>query len=478
MKNRTQTNILREGLNRTAAVVNGLLANQLLRKASLNLVQKFIHQKFVTSNLHTRAIREAQYRAIVNLLNAMDRGLKENLLCPSVRNRLLRNFLGKVVVRNPRVIQEFQATYQLPPPGFVVISPEKRCNLRCTGCYAASGAHTGEHLSFAVMNRLVTEKTATWDSYFTVISGGEPLLWEDDGKNILDLFAAQPDNYFLMFTNGTLITETVAKTLAKLGNVTPAISVEGFAEQTDQRRGKGVFNRVLQAMANLRAAGVPFGISVTATRHNAELVLSAEFVDFFFNQQKALYGWLFQYMPIGRGPDFSLLVTPEQRLWMLKRELELIEKQGIFYMDFWNGGIYASGCIAGARSGGYFYVEWNGNITPCVFIPYAIGNINEIYRRGGSVNEVLNHPLFKKIREFQFNYGYQQRGKVENWFAPCFIRDHYDLAGQTFRGCKVMPIDETAEQALNDPSYEATMIEYGRKFRTLSDEIWQKRFGK
>jgi len=33
MKNRTQTNILREGLNRTAgAVVNGLLANQLLPK--------------------------------------------------------------------------------------------------------------------------------------------------------------------------------------------------------------------------------------------------------------------------------------------------------------------------------------------------------------------------------------------------------------------------------------------------------------
>jgi MoaA/NifB/PqqE/SkfB family radical SAM enzyme len=37
--------------------------------------------------------------------------------------------------------------------------------------------------------------------------------------------------YFLFFTNGTLITKEVAEKLAQLGNVTPAISVEGFEKE-------------------------------------------------------------------------------------------------------------------------------------------------------------------------------------------------------------------------------------------------------
>lgn len=156
----------------------------------------------------------------------------------------------------------------------------------------------------------------------------------------------------MVYTNGTLITKSVANELAKLGNVTPAISVEGFEEQTDKRRGKGVHKRILQAMENLREAGVLFGISVTGTRENAEIVTSDEFNDYYFDKQGATYGWIFQYMPIGREHLLKPVVTPQQRLEMYNRTWRLVRERKIFVADFWNSGTASNGCIAAARPGG------------------------------------------------------------------------------------------------------------------------------
>ena len=186
-------------------------------------------------------------------------------------------------------------------------------------------------------------------------------------KDLFDLLGENQDNYFMMYTNGTLITREVAERMADLGNISPAISVEGWERETDDRRGKGVFRRVQEAMQNLRAAGVPFGISVTATRENAEVILSESFLDFYFGHQGALYGWIFQYMPIGRGFTADWMVTPEQRRWMLEQELTLLRDKKRFLVDFWNGGPMTLGCIAAGRPGGYFYVDWNGNIAPACF---------------------------------------------------------------------------------------------------------------
>jgi hypothetical protein len=40
----------------------------------------------------------------------------------------------------------------------------------------------------------------------------------------------------------------------------------------------------LAAMGHLRSAGVPFGISLTATRENAEEILSDRCINFFFDE--------------------------------------------------------------------------------------------------------------------------------------------------------------------------------------------------
>jgi MoaA/NifB/PqqE/SkfB family radical SAM enzyme len=186
-----------------------------------------------------------------------------------------------------------------------------------------------------------------------VISGGEPTMWRSQGKGILDLARAHQDNYFLMYTNGTLINETFARELAEVGNITPAISVEGFEKETDARRGEGTHRKIREAFGNLKKAGVPFGISVTATRFNAEQLMSDAFIDTYFEEQGALYGWIFQYMPIGRKFTLDLMVTPEQRAWMYEREQRLIRERKIFMADFWNSGALSDGCISAGRGGGY-----------------------------------------------------------------------------------------------------------------------------
>ena len=308
-----------------------------------------------------------------------------------------------------------------------------------------------------------------------VISGGEPFIWHDDGMDIIEIAKRHQVLYFLVYTNGTLINEKTAKRLAEAGNMTVAISVEGFEKETDERRGKGTFRRILAAFENLRCAGVPFGISVTATAANAELLLSEEMIKYYFNDQGALYGWIFQYMPIGRGVDVSWQVPPLTRRRMWEREQDLVRKERLFIADFWNGGTFSSGCIAGGRPGGYLYIDWNGNIYPCVFVPYWKDNINELYAQGKTLTDALFSDLFKNIRDWQQSYSYMKQPHCRgNEIRPCFIRDHYEKAREVFRETKVKPGYISAEDALRDAEYYNEMIQYDKEVAELLDPIWEE----
>jgi len=114
------------------------------------------------------------------------------------------------------------------------------------------------------------------------------LMYRSERKDLFDILRENQDQYFMMYTNGTLIDREAARRLAELGNLTPVISVEGWERETDARRGQGVFTRILQAMENLRACGVSFGISMTATRENAEIILSDGLIDYYFKEQGAI----------------------------------------------------------------------------------------------------------------------------------------------------------------------------------------------
>jgi MoaA/NifB/PqqE/SkfB family radical SAM enzyme len=411
------------------------------------------------------------------LLRTVERALSDGSLAPSVLGTAGQAVLRAMMERGDRRIsQDFGAQYGKNPPGFLTISPGKACNLRCTGCYADSG-QASEKLNWSTFDRIITEAKTLWGKSFFVISGGEPFAYRSEGKGILEAAEKHDDCFFMAYTNGTLIGDRVAEQLAKIGNLSPAFSLEGWRERTDARRGRGVFAQVMSTMAQLRRVGVPFGVSLTATRQNADEIMAEEFINFLFGAQGALYGWVFHYMPIGRAYTLDLMPTPQQRLELWRRSWEIIRGKRIFLADFWNHGTAVNGCLSagGFDGGGYLYIDWNGSVTPCVFVPYSPVNIKEVYARGGTLTDAWADPFFAGIRQWQEDYK-RDDGRHGNWLAPCIIRDHHDGFRRLLNEHEPDPSDSSAEEALMDPEYEQGMVAYGAAYQELSGEVWKKRY--
>jgi len=363
------------------------------------------------------------------------------------------------------------------PPTFLVLSPGKSCNLHCVGCYASSDAATAEKLNFETSRRIVQENHDVFGSRFMTISGGEPFMYKADGKTMFDIFEEFNDTFFLVYTNSTLITEAIAEKLAKLGNVTPAISVEGWEEQTDERRGKGVYKKIMTAMSNLRNAGVPFGISVTSTSKNFDILMKDGFYDHFFNELGASYMWQFQLMPIGRGKDaVDLMIKPEQRVKLFQKWSYLLNEKKYPIADFWNSGSLSSGCIAYGRFGGYLYIDWNGNIMPCVFVPYYVDNIKDIYAQGKNLGDAIQSKMFKNGRAWQNKYRFEDPKSRGNGMMPCSIRDHYENFKYNILTPDIKGEDEEAEAVLQDPLYEEMMKNFDRELEELTQKMFDEKY--
>jgi MoaA/NifB/PqqE/SkfB family radical SAM enzyme len=455
------------------AALSTSLSNNSIRRLLFKCIASHLHHESMTDRPEQCPTQAKLDRmdAIIGLLSGLDRIIDRGIVSKQILLRILDSFLGNVILNEDAKRAERKLNAAVP--SFVVVSPTGKCNLRCSSCYASDAALKGNELSMAVFDRILREKRELWGSHWTVISGGEPFLWYDNDWNLIRLAKRHPHDIFMVYTNGTLIDDQLAEYIAEAGNITPAISVEGFQAQTDSRRGEGAYQSILRAFAALRGNGVPFGVSATATRDNWEIITSNEFADFYFVEQGALYGWIFQYMPMGRGQNLDLIVPPDLRVEMSSRMWKLVRERKIFLIDFWNSATVSQGCIAAARHGGYFHINWDGDIMPCVFTPYAAGNINDIYAQGGNLNTAVGLPFFKKIRHWQKDYGFQKPAvETGNWLCPCAIRDHFDTFAQAVNLCDARPINAEALYAIENPDYHDGMVKYGERMADLTQNIW------
>jgi len=454
-----------------------LAQNEPVRRWPVNRIENRVLSRLKQSRTDPECLPGiADDRTVMGLgiLGSIERALVEDLVSSSARNALTKILIQSLLIEQgeQNAVKRFQSQFGIRPPSFLVISPGKACNLRCTGCYADSNDNA-KNLDWDTVDRIITEAKALWGSRFFVISGGEPFAYRSQGKGIVEILEKHSDCLFIMFTNGTLINDKVSKRLALAGNLLPAISVEGWKERTDARRGEGVFDRVLETMSLLREDGVPFGISLTGTRYNAEEILSDDFIEF-FQQQGALFGWIFQYMPIGRSFTLELMPTPEQRVWMWHRSWEIVRNHRMFLADFWNHGTACDGCLSagGHGNGGYFYIDWNGAISPCVFLPYSPLNIKDVYARGDTLNDVWQDPFFHSLRDWQIAY----KKSNTNGLAPCPNRDHHADLQQLLIEYEPDPIDTNAAAALFDLGYSHGLAEYEASFESLTYDIWENHY--
>jgi len=373
------------------------------------------------------------------------------------KRKLVENLIYNWGARGNRTRRELTTPDTLVP-SLIVISPTMRCNLRCAGCYSGQYTKDGE-LSQGDIERIL-DQCRQLGMCFVVISGGEPYILKD---MLLRIFTKYKDMFFLTYTNGTLLDEPTVQSLARLGNVAPAISVEGYREQTDRRRGRGVYDAVAEAMQRLKRHGVLFGMSVTYTRENIEVITEDAFIEHFL-EQGVIFGWYFMFMPVGKDPILELVPTPEQRLYCARRVAELRRKYPIFLADFWNDGPAAGGCLAGGRS--YLHILNSGRVEPCVFAHFGVDNIRE-----KSLLEAANSPFFKAIRA---RFPYNNNG---NLMRPCMIIDNPQVLRDTVEEHFVPAGHKHSEDIIRDPQVVAWVNDYADRFQALTDPMWERQIG-
>lgn len=340
-------------------------------------------------------------------------------------------------------------------PWAILMDPTASCNLRCLGCWAAEYRKT-DGMAEVLLDRIIREGKEL-GIYMYIYSGGEPLVRKDD---LLRLAERHQDCYFLAFSNGTLVDERFAETSRRLGNFALALSVEGFEEETDLRRGKGTYRKVIHAMDMLKSHGVPFGFSTCYHRYNTEAVGSSDYVDFMV-EKGCRFGWYFTYMPLGHDADLKFLATSDQREYMYRKVREYRNSKPIFLLDFWNDGEYVNGCIAGGRN--YLHINAAGDVEPCAFIHYSTANIKEM-----SLLDTLKQPLF---REYAANQPFN-----ENHLRPCPLLDNPEKLREMVLRSNAKStqfLDEEDVVSLTAKCQDASMAWAAR-----ADELWnEKRHG-
>ena len=453
-----------------------------LRKLLAKKIDDYLYKSVVNDDSEDlQQVRLKRYQFLSAILHCVIRNIDKGYVSKEITEKIIdvlvqNNLIAEDQSYN-RAIKKFEEKYGELPPSFIVFSPTQKCNLNCIGCYASSTSNTVATIPYPIVDRVVGEVHDSFGSRFITISGGEPFMYKSEGKTLLDIFQKYNDMFFLVYTNGTVINEEVTQRLAKSANATPAISVEGYEKQTDQRRGPGTYKKILKTFERLRQASVPFGISVTATSKNVDILLTDKFYDFYFKEQGACYMWQFQLMPIGRGKDeIDLMVNPDKRVLLYRKWEKLLSEKKYCLADFWNSGVLSRGCIAYGRSGGYFYIDWHGNLTPCAFIPYYVDNIYDLYNNGKTLSDALFSDFMKNGRKWQRNYGLDNRKKPDNWLMPCSIRDHYEIFRNSVLTKNAKPEDEKAREALESEEYFEVLKKYDEELEDLTEKIWETEY--
>lgn len=377
-----------------------------------------------------------------------------NEIDPNVLKMNVLNLVFEGMLSGYNQVCELREKYDCNMPWILLFDPTSACNLHCKGCWAAEYGNR-LNLSYEDMDRIVTEGEELGIHWY-MMTGGEPMCRKDD---ILKLAEKHQTSVFHLFTNGTLIDDEFCEAVKKVGNMAFFLSVEGIEDATDDRRGEGVFNKVMHAMDLMKQHGLLFGTSICYTSANYKAVTDDAFMDMLIDHG-VRFNWYFHYMPIGAGASVNLMLNHEQREYMYRRVREIRGLTGgkpIFCIDFQNDGEYVEGCIAGGRQ--YAHINPNGDVEPCVFIHYSGANIHE-----KSLLECLQQPLFKEYHKAQpFN---------KNHLRPCPMLENPEfLAGM---------VERSGARSTDLEKPESTSDVYRRckpyadQWTPTADKLWQE----
>lgn len=368
---------------------------------------------------------------------------------PGVRDRAFVNFFIRGNFDWAITKKKIEEREGIRLPWTILIDPTTACNLKCTGCWAASYGHS-KNLSYEELSGIIRQGKEL-GMHVYLFSGGEPMVRKAD---IIKLCEQYPDCEFGAFTNGTLIDEQFANDMLRVQNFIPIISVEGFEKATDSRRGEGVFRYVVKAMKLLREKKLPFGVSCCYTSANVDSISSEEYFDWMVDSG-AKFAWFFTYMPVGKDATKDLLASAEDRKKMYDAIRKFRNEKAIFTIDFWNDGEFTNGCIAGGKH--YLHINAAGDVEPCAFIHYSDSNI-----RDKSLLDCLKGSLFRHYRAAQpFS---------DNLLRPCPFLDNPGALAKIVDESGAVSTDYQEPENIHESAKRT--VEVAEAWKKTADELW------
>ena len=276
-------------------------------------------------------------------------------------------------------------------PAFLIASITSRCNLHCAGCYSRCSNATVDAEPVRQLNcdewLKIFDEADELGVSFILLAGGEPMLRRD----IIEAAGKRQGIMFPIFTNGTFMDEKYFSLFDRCRNLVPIMSIEGGKKNTDERRGSGVYEKLISNMDELHRRGLIFGASVTVTTRNMNEVFNAEFLKSL--SERGCKAVIFvEYVPV---TDESRELAPgEAEREFMAKELERLrnENKDMVFVSFPGDEKSSGGCVAAGR--GFFHINSHGGAEPCPFSPYSDMNVKDT-----SLREALNSRLFKKLRD-------------------------------------------------------------------------------
>ena len=276
-------------------------------------------------------------------------------------------------------------------PPFIIASITSSCNLHCAGCYsrcnhATVDAEPVKQLTDEEWQKVFDEAEELGIS-FILLAGGEPML----RRGVIEAAGRKPNILFPIFTNGTYLDERYLELFSNCRNLVPIMSIEGDRQRTDERRGKGIYDKLISNMDEIKKRGLIFGASVTVTTKNYKEVTSREFLDSLSERgcKAVIY---VEYVPVSEESK-DLAPTDTEREFMQAEIKRLREtRPEMVYVSFPGDEKSSGGCVAAGR--GFFHINSHGGAEPCPFSPFSDINV-----RDSSLREAMDSPLFRTLRD-------------------------------------------------------------------------------
>jgi len=303
-------------------------------------------------------------------------------------------------------------------PPFLIASITSKCNLHCAGCYSRCNHATVDSEPVRQLTdeewQNVFDEAEELGISFILLAGGEPML----RRGVIEAAGKKQNILFPIFTNGTYLDERYLELFDKCRNLIPVMSIEGSRELTDERRGAGIYDRLIANMDEIKKRGLIFGASATVTTRNYREVTSQAFLDSLAEKGCKVVIFV-EYVPVTEESR-ELAPTDAEREFMQSEIIHLREtRPEMVYISFPGDEKSSGGCVAAGR--GFFHINSHGGAEPCPFSPYSDINV-----RDSSLKDAMDSPLFRKLRD----EGYL----LEDHSGGCILYEKRELVQQIING--------------------------------------------